>query len=167
MSLRRPLRVVAGWLGSILIVATALSGCSTPEENVAERSLEQAKDNLVQLSNGFFPGADNVEVESGPLQVGCKGGLASASGPPFRWEYNAGVPYTPEAAAAAKGVVDAMTAKGWSVKVRNLEQDDTVDYTLSDGSGVLVGVTIPNSADHTPGLPARIIQAGGSSECAS
>lgn len=167
MSLPRPLRVVGGWLASILIVATVLSGCSTTEENVAGRSLEQARDNLVQLSNGFFPGADNIEVESGPLQVGCKGALAAASGPPFRWEYNAAVPYTPEAAAAAKGVVDSMTTEGWSVKVRNLAQDDTVDYTLSDGSGVLVGVTIPNSADHKPGLPARIIQAGGSSECAS
>ena len=167
MSRHRPLRIVGGWLASILIFATALSGCSTTEENVAGRSLEQAKDNLVQLSNGFFPGADNVEVESGPLQVGCKGELASASGPPFRWEYNAAVPYTPEAAAAAKGVVDSMAANGWSVKVRNLEQDDTIDYTLSDSSGVLVGVTIPNSADHKPRLPARVIQAGGSSECAS
>jgi len=167
MSLPRRWRFFGGWLALTMICATALSGCSTTEENVPGRSLEQARDNLVQLSNGFFPGATDVKVRSGPSQVGCKGELAAASGPPFRWEYNAAVTYTPEAAAAAKGVVDSMTAQGWSVKVRNREQDDTVYYTLSDGSGVLVGVTIPNSADHKPGLPARIIQAGGSSECAS
>jgi len=63
------------------------------------------------------------------------------------------VTYTPEAAAAAKGVVDSMTAQGWSVKVRDLTQNDSVDYTLSDGSGVLVGVTIPASAERSPGLP--------------
>lgn len=168
MSLPRPLvHIVGAWLVPILIGATALTGCSTTEENVAGRSLEQAKDNLVQLSNGFFPGGEPVTVRRGPLQAGCNGDLAAASGPPYRWEYTAAVTYTPQAASAAKGVVDSLGAQGWTVKVRDLKQDDSIDYTLSDGSGVLVGVTIPNSADVTPGLPARIIQAGGSSECAS
>ena len=166
MSLPRVMRVIGVGLFSILILTTVLSGCSATAENVAGRSLEQAKDNLVRLSNGFFPGSDIVEVVSGPLQVGCKGALAAASGPPFRWEYNAAVPYSPQAAAAAKGVVDSLVANGWSVKVRDLKQDDTVDYTLSDGSGVLVGVTIPNSGESEPPLPAPTIQAGGSSECA-
>jgi len=63
-------------------------------------------------------------------------------------------------------MVDPMTARGWSVKVRDLTQDDSMNYTLSDGSGVLVGVTIPSSAERSPGLPPRTIRSGGSSECA-
>lgn len=133
---------------------------------MAGRTLEQARDNLMQLSNGFLTGGDPITVRRGPLQVGCQGELAATSGPPFRWEYTAAVTYTTEAAVAAKGVVDAMAAQGWTVKVRDLTQDDSVDYTLSDGSGVQVGVTVPKSATAgIPGGPAPIIQAGGTSEC--
>ena len=114
----------------------------------------------------ILPRGEPITIRRGPLQAVCIGDLAAAHGPPFRWEYNAAVTYTPEAAAAAKGVVDSMTAQGWSVKVRDLTQNDSVDYTLSDGSGVLVGVTIPSSAERSPGLPPRTIRSGGSSECA-
>ncbi|MET0966744.1 MAG: hypothetical protein ABWZ02_10125 [Nakamurella sp.] len=160
-------RFVNRLIVGVTMALVLLSGCSTSEESVAKRSLEQAKDNLVQLSNGFFAGGGPITVRRGPLKAGCIGDLAAAHGPPFRWEYNAAVTYTPEAAAAARGVVDSMSANGWSVKVRDLKQDDSMDYTLSDGSGVLVGVTIPYSDEVPPGLPAQIIQAGGSSECAT
>jgi hypothetical protein len=154
----------------ILVVFAALAllaGCQSSEEKVSARSIDQARQNIEQVVDAFFAGAQFPLFEQPAKQYGCLGDLGSYHGPPFRWEYSKRAEYTAADARAAKAVVDEMAANGWAVKVRDRPQDEATNYALSDSSGVIISVTIPVRAETSPTAPPNTIRVTGTSECAS
>lgn len=150
-----------------LVMLVMLAGCQSTEVAVQPRTLDQAKENVVGLVDAVVAGAQVPLVEEPPQQRGCLGDLGSYHGPPFRWEYSQRAEYTDDDARHAKSVVDEMVATGWTVKVRDRAQAAETNYALSDGSGVILSVTIPDSAVQTSlnGAP-NTIRVTGTSECA-
>lgn len=152
-----------------IVAVLGIVSCGTDENDfdyTSGRTVAEARDNLVDTVRSLDARPENARYRREPTKKGCIGALSDNHGPPYKWEYNYWIEYTPERESFARTRMDELIANGWRRDSHTRDRWNT-SYRLYGPDGVMVAVGIPKP-EYITGDPetSRGINFGGVSECA-